>query len=183
MLHSICLSFTLFCVVLHRKETMVNLEVKGRHVQTSGCTDGSPVCQLQISSLKMGKTTTRTEIKKRLKGGVWRSSLSPRSRQPSWPRIPDRRPRCRSGSSPSRRPRGIASARSRTKRWSWKPNPSLPTAAVTAQRASRSPATSSGKGHTSVSVHFPVKSKGRKLFWSFQCFSVRIINPQSNFKV
>lgn len=78
-------------------------------------------------------------------GRAWKSSPSRRSRRPSSQRIPERRPRCRSGSSPSQRRRGIGSARSRTRPWSWKQNPSLPTAAVSAQRASRSPATSSGE--------------------------------------
>lgn len=78
-------------------------------------------------------------------GRAWKSSPSRRSRRPSWQRIPERRPRCRSESSPSQRQRGIGSARSRTRPWSWKQNPSLPTAAVSAQRASRSPATSSGE--------------------------------------
>lgn len=78
-------------------------------------------------------------------GRAWKSSPSQRSRQPSSQRIPERRPRCRSESSPSQRQRGIGSAKSRTRPWSWKQNPSLPTAAVSAQRASRSPATSSGE--------------------------------------
>ena len=81
------------------------------------------------------------------RGGAWKSSLSPRSRQPSWRRIPARRPRCRSGSSPSRRLRGIESVRSKTRPWNWKQNLSSPTAAVSAPRASRSPVTLSGKDH------------------------------------
>lgn len=89
----------------------------------------------------------KTGSKRIQRGGAWKSSLSLRSRRPSWRRIPARRPLCRSGSSPSRRLRGIESARSKTRPWNWKQNPSLPTAAVSAPRASRSPVTLSGKYH------------------------------------
>lgn len=100
-------------------------------------------------SRKRRKRKTKTkESKRHQRGGAWKSSLSPKSRRPSWRRIPGRRPRCRSGSSPSQRPRGIESARSKTRRWNWKQNPSLPTAAISAQKASRSPVTLSGIYHT-----------------------------------
>lgn len=93
---------------------------------------------------KRRRTTTRTGSKSQ-RGGAWKSSLSLRSRRQSWPKTPGRRPRCRSGSSPSQRLSGIESARSKTRPSNWKRNPSSPTAAGSAPRASRSPVTLSGK--------------------------------------
>lgn len=106
------------------------------------------------------RKTTRTANKSHRKGGAWKLSCSLRSRPPSWRRIPARRPPFRSEYSLSRRLKEIGSARSKTKPWSWKRNPNLPTAATSARRASRSPATSSGNTRLSRSVTWPWSSRG-----------------------
>lgn len=78
--------------------------------------------QLSVWTVKMvGRRERRRKMKmgkSRQSGRAWKSSPSRRNRRPSSQRTLERRPHCQSESSPSRLPRGIGSARSRTRPWS-----------------------------------------------------------------